>query len=381
MKHLAIGGSTAARTLACPGWIKKSENIPKRPAGAAALEGSMHHEVMERCQKTRSFPGDHVGLVYTENGMSITFDEEHLDLSNIAFDATERLLKELDIDELEIEPFVEIIPKLAGGSIDLLGLSADRKTILIGDYKFGQVKVSPEDNAQMLFYAAAAMTDPKTKDLFDKVEKFVLVIIQPKHKGTLFRWDTDKKRLKSFLDELKVSINQVERGNDKGYPGKHCKWCPAEPFCPEKRQAVHTAATLGARSHNELISAAAMVEEVETWCNSVKEELFMQLSNGVAVPGWKIVEKRATRKWIDAKTAEAAILEVGVGTEAYKKDFLTAPAMEKVLKKMKLDFPLDTFIEKKSSGNTLAPENDSREAVVINDIVGALADLVKANVK
>ena len=48
---------------------------------------------------------------------------------------------------------------------------------------------------------------------------------------------------------------------------------------------------------------------------------------------------------------------------------------------MKLDFPLDTFIEKKSSGNTLAPENDSREAVVINDIVGALADLVKANVK
>jgi hypothetical protein len=377
MKHLAIGGSTAARTLACPGWIKKSENIAAHPAGAAALEGSMHHEVMELCQKTSTTPEDHVGLVYTENGNSITFDEDHLKLSELAFKATEQLLNRLDIDELEIEPFVELIPNLAGGSIDFLGLSADRKTILIGDYKFGRVKVSPEQNAQMMFYAVAAMTDPKTKDLFDKVERFSLVIIQPRHRGTVFRWDTNYKTIKKFLSKIKVSIKQVQKKVDKGYPGNHCKWCPAEPYCPEKRQAIYTAATLGTKRHNELTISAAMVTEVEHWLKNTKEELFMQLTNGVVVPGWKIVEKRTTRKWKDAADAEVAVTKAGLGSDAYRKEFLTAPAMEKMLKKLKIEFPLDEFVEKKTSGNTLAPEGDSREAVIVTDIAGNLADLVK----
>ena len=378
MKHLTIGGSTAARTLPCPGWVKKSENIPRRPAGPAAREGSMHHEIMELCQTTNTKPEDHLGFVYTEDGHSITFDEDHLDLSNIAFNATNALLDELDIDEMMIEPFVQIIPDVAGGSIDVLGLSADGKTLLVCDYKFGQVKVSPEENAQMLFYAVAARLDPLTADLFDKVINVELVIIQPKHKGTVFRWKCNVSRLSKFHGELLVATDKVDKGEDKGNPGSHCKYCPAEPYCPEKRQQVHTASTLGARSHNELMEAAALVTQVDEWVKDVKEELFLQLSRGVAIDGWKIVEKRATRKWVDPKAAEAALVKKKVAKKyLYKQDFLTAPQMEKVLKKLKVNFDLDDFIEKKSSGNTLAPEDDSREAVVVTDVVGALADLVE----
>ena len=37
--HLPFGGSTAARTLGCPAWHRKSENLPRKPAGAAADDG------------------------------------------------------------------------------------------------------------------------------------------------------------------------------------------------------------------------------------------------------------------------------------------------------------------------------------------------------
>ena len=56
---------------------------------------------------------------------------------------------------------------------------------------------------------------------------------------------------------------------------------------------------------------------------------------------------------------------------------LTAPAMEKFLKKNKVEFDLDQFIEKVSPGTTLAPESHSSEAVVIGEVNGELAKLMK----
>ena len=106
MKHLKVGGSTAARTLKCPGWIKASENIPRRPAGQAAIDGSMHHEIMELCQKKGTAPKDYLGFVYKENGQSREFGVDDLDLSNIAHTVTNTIMDDLDIDQLEVEPFL-----------------------------------------------------------------------------------------------------------------------------------------------------------------------------------------------------------------------------------------------------------------------------------
>ena len=103
MKHLPVGGSTATRTLNCPGWIEKSKGIPRRPAGQAALNGSMHHEVQQMCREQSKAPADFIGHVYTEDTTALVFGDDDLDLSQIAFDATETLLNDLDIDEMMIE--------------------------------------------------------------------------------------------------------------------------------------------------------------------------------------------------------------------------------------------------------------------------------------
>ena len=380
MKHYKIGGSTIARTIPCPAWIQKSLNIEQNPAGRAARTGSMYHEIMEKCQTEGNTPTDHLGFVYEESGHRIVFDEEQLPLAQTAYDATNKLLDDLDINDLLIEPFVELVPKVAGGSIDLLGLSDDEKTILILDYKFGRVRVNPEENPQMLFYALAAFVDPNTKDLFDKVEKVELAIIQPQHKGTVFRWSCNRKTLTNFGATVYNAIEQVNQGASKGNPGKHCDWCPAAPYCVEKRDLIKSTLVLGTNSQNELTVAAGMVSEVEAWLKQTKEELYLQLNRGVRVDGWKIVEKRAIRKWKDAEKAEAYLLanvKKIPKKHLYKTELKTAPALVTFFNDRNIDLNLDRLIEKKSSGTTLAPEQDSREAVIATAITGEFARIMK----
>jgi hypothetical protein len=118
-----------------------------------------------------------------------------------------------------------------------------------------------------------------------------------------------------------------------------------------------------------------MVVEVEDWVKSIKEELYLQMMRGVPVMGWKIVEKRCTRKWVDEDKAEKAI-------KLPKKDkfvtkMLTPAAMEKVIKKKKVNLDLSDFIVSVSPGTTIATEDDSREAVIVSDVQGELKEMMK----
>ena len=372
MIHLPYGGSSASRTIGCPGWLKKSENIPPRPAGQAAIDGSMHHTIMELCQKELSTPEDNLGFLYTENGTQRYFTEDDLDLSNIAYNATNQLLDDLNIDEMEIEPFVQMVAGHAGGSIDLLGLSEDRKTLLILDYKFGQVKVNPTENAQGGVYGVSVMRDTSTADMLNDVEKVIFAIVQPRVKGVVSTWETDVQWLKDFEQKFLEAM-----ASDDITPGKHCKWCPAEPYCEAKRLNIAATNLLGARELTELQAAADMVQETEAWVKSMHEEMYLQLNRGVPLKGWKIVEKRAQRKWIDEDVVTDALKGKLAVTKMHKNTLLTPAQLEKVVKKNKVVIDLEEFIISKSSGTTIATDDDSRDAVIVSDVQGHLKDMMK----
>ena len=69
--------------------------------------------------------------------------------------------------------------------------------------------------------------------------------------------------------------------------------------------------------------------------------------------------------WIDADNAWVALRATGLEAEDICTTTLkTAPQIEKVLKKNKdIEFDFDSFVEKKSAGHTLAPEDDGRDAI------------------
>jgi len=336
----------------------------------------MLHEIMEMCYTTDTSPADHVGHVYEEDGQTREFFKEDYPLAKRAFGTMNTLLDELDIDEFLVEPLVTLIPELAGGSIDLLGISADRKTALVADWKFGRHIVSAERNSQGLFYIISAMEDPQTKDLFKEVDTVVAAIIQPQSKNGLSRWTCNMKTVADFRVDMMAAIEKGEGLN----PGDWCKYCPAHPTCKAARANVGALAKLSAKSDNELAEAAAQVLVVEDWVKAVKEEIYMHLKNGRPVPGWKLINKRASRKWTDPKAAEAFLKQKRVPQRVYRNNsFRTAPQVVDALKAEGKKIDLDEFIEVKSSGTTAAPVSDEAEGVELTTVPVNLANLVANN--
>lgn len=371
--HLQYGGSSAHRTMGCPGWVKSSENLPKKPAGAAAIEGSMHHEIMEMCQRENKEPEAFIGHIYKEQGVEKEFTDDDLTRSEIAFNATNDVLDKYDIDEMMIEPFVQYLPGIIGGSIDLLGLSTNRKTLLVLDYKFGKKKVPVEDSPNLSLYTICAQKDKITKDMFTDVENVVFVIIQPQAKGGVFTWEAALKHFKKFEKDFVAATKKTDV-----IPGSHCEWCPAAPYCEVKRLNVIATNLLGARDLGELQAGADALLEVEDWLKSMREEIYLQLLRGVPVKGWKVVNKRASRKWSDEAKLEAALEKTKKlkPTDTHKTEMLSPAQMEKVLKKKKVTLDLTDFIVSVSSGTTLADESNTAEAVIVGDVQGKLKEMM-----
>lgn len=371
--HLPYGGSTAHRTLACPGWVKASENIPKRPAGAAAIEGSMHHEIQEMCRRDGKHPSALIGHVYKEDGQTLKFTEDDLDLAVIAYEATEKLLDEHDIEDMMIEPFVELIPGKVGGSIDLLGVTADGRTILILDYKFGAVKAEVIQSAQHFLYACAAAEDKSTRRMVEDASEVVFAIVQPRIKGVV---STNMYMVEELIAWGEKFIAATKR-NDIN-PGAHCRYCPAEPYCEAKRLRMIGHNILHPELKGKLQQSADILTQVEDWLKSTREEMYLQMNRGVPINGWKIVQKRANREWLD----EAKALEALRGSKLPKKDLLVSkllsPAqVEKLAKKREAKIDLDKLVKSESSGTTLAKADDTRTAVVVSDVQGHLTEMMK----
>jgi len=385
MRHLAIGGSSFSRTLACPGWIKASAKLPKGTPGPAAITGSMHHMVQELVQGPKekyAKPEDCLGLTYNENGVTRQFLDSDLATANIITHHTDELLNDLDIDEFMLEPFVQFWPGKAGGSIDILGLSKDRKTLLVADYKTGRVRVPPDANDQLLLYTISAATDPATKDLFEDVEKIVLAIVQPTAKGVVSVWECDMDYIIKYMDRAMDAINATKHKTPALNPGPECKWCPAAPYCKKRKADVIATKGLQPTDKKELQASADILEEVEAWVNATKSEMYTQLTRGTSIKGWKLVDKKAIRKWVDETAASAAFQQANIDPALFTKNvMLTAPQTTAAFKRAKLDLDeleidLDDHIEAKSSGTTMAPEDDDREAVATGGVPDNLKKLV-----
>jgi len=370
--HLPDGGSSAHRKTGCPGWRKKSEGIPPRPSNEAARVGSMHHLIMELCQTNENSPADHLGTVYEEDGHTHTFGEDDLSLSEIAHLAVNNVLDEYDVDTMLVEPFVQLVPGEVGGSIDLLAISADMETAVILDYKFGVAKVPVEESPNLGLYGISARHDPTTADLFAKVKKIVFVIIQPQAKGVTFTWETTPKWLNSFERQYRKALK-----SDKIKAGTWCKYCPAEPYCEVKRAAALGAKRLNPALVKNLQASADKVQQVESWVKAVKEELYLQLNHSVPIDGWKIIDKRAVRKWTDPDAVYGQVNQHVARKDCYSETLLTPAQLEKVLKSNKVEIDLSEFITCESTGTTLALESHNSPAVIVTDVQGHLKDMMK----
>jgi hypothetical protein len=276
-----------------------------------------------------------------------------------------------------VEPFVELIENDAGGSIDMIALSDDGKTVIILDYKFGFVPVAPTAK-QLKFYALCASVDPSTAHFFEDAEEVVYAIVQPTDDPDTPNYATHRENVDELDDfELDVyhAIDLVDAITENPSmadihtkAGNHCKYCPAAPTCPKKTGAARAALRLNPADASLVNANLAMVDELEKWCKEVKKLAHEQMELGVQLIDWKLVAKRGTRKWTEEEVVQKKIRNNKKLTvdETHEPRKLLSPAkLEKVLTKKGFDKDyFKAYYASISTGSTLAPRDDKRPEIL-----------------
>jgi hypothetical protein len=372
-----VGGSTAKRVIACPGSVKLVQQMPPRPSSRYADEGTLCHSIMEGVLAYEGQPEEFIGQ--TLGGVSVT--------AELIETKIRPALEALDVIDpgremtYECEATVGFGDALPGvfGSADLVGRIGS--TAIVLDWKFGDgVDVVVEENPQAMFYAAAAMRTPKVAWAFKDATSIDCIIVQPTAPVPVKLWRTTPDRIRAFERQLFAAVKEAMGPDPSMQTGDHCRWCAAKPVCPLLTGAVDRALktslqNIDAARLGEMLEQAPMIEEYLASARALAEQM---LAEGVPVPGFKLVPKRALRQWVNDDEAKAALSRLGLDDTELTVTKLVSPAQaEKALKKRKLALPGELAVAV-SSGTTLAPESDPRPAVlnIGRQLANALGRLV-----
>jgi hypothetical protein len=359
-----VGGSTAKRVIACPGSVALVLQMPPKPSSSYADEGTLLHNTIADILLGNVTPEECIGATYA----GVTLDQALFDAKlRPALDA----LNEVDPDEkmeFDVEVRVGFGDRLPGvfGSTDVVGRIGDRAIVL--DWKFGSgVAVDVEENPQLMFYAAAAMRTPEAAWAFEGAKEVECIIVQPAHAPYhIKRWVTDVGRILNFERELFAAVKAALQPDAPLAAGDHCRWCAAKPICPVMTGAAKRALQTSLKNLDldEVAQYLKDADLLEQWIADLRALAHQALDEGLAVPGFKLVQKRATRKWIDETKALDVLVDLGLPeTELVETSVVSPAKVDKLLKKAKLDMP-EGIVVSTSSGTTLAPEDDPRPAVL-----------------
>lgn len=371
-----MGGSSAERRINCPGSYRLEARIPERPSSEYADEGGMLHAAMEMALTADMQPADldqFIGQNCGFDGLVIT--REHVDNKlRPALRAWHVIVDKYRIDDWFIEQKLTLEEVIQGafGTVDVLARDeAGRLHVL--DWKFGDgVYVPVEGSYQLGFYAACALYDPDAEMVAftADVSEVVLHIVQPKtgvDESEIARsWETHVDWVEDLIDQAAAAVEAAQRDGAPVKPGKWCRWCAAEPICPAKQAMAADALSRDPASMTavELAHALEQADQLKPWVKKVFDLAQREAEGGAAIPGWKVVAKRASRVFADPDRIVKLLRR-----RRWKNDRIFAPRelrspaqLEKEDKDL-YEKTLKQHVISKSSGLTLVRDSDKREAV------------------
>ncbi len=346
-----VGGSSAERVLNCPGSVALVNTMPPTPSSTFADEGSMLHEVMERLFKEEDVQ---VGFTAFDNVLTEDLWDEMIAPALDMYDQ----LYDMDYYVEQKMAFPGITD--AFGTADVIG--RDKNVAYVVDWKFGRgVQVSAVESKQGMFYAACALTT----DFLKGVTEVEITIIQPAF-GEPSVWRTTPERIEEFRQSLIRAVELSKKDDAPMKTGKWCKWCAAKAICPEQKKVAEAVLVHPEISADDLQIRLKLAEQMIDWAKGVQDFAHQQMDAGTEIPGYKLVAKRATRKWEDEAAAEKRLKGMRLTkAQTHTEPKLLSPAqIEKICKKADKKFPEDMVIKHRSPGTTLVPESDKRPAIM-----------------
>lgn len=367
--HAKFGASNAKRRMACPGSLNAEAPFPDESSPYAEL-GTAAHELGEFClvnghEDAFAFIGEeHNGHKVDDNmARAVQVYIDHIRATAMLEPSLCRYEKRFSLDKLDP-------PMPMFGTADCIIYGKESGTLYVMDYKHGQgVAVEVEDNAQLKYYALGAILEIGDKA---PVNKVITVVIQPRAMhpdGSVRQHSYSRDEIMDFGTELIDAAHESLKPNAPRIAGDHCKFCKAAGTCSALRNDALAVAQdeFGAvKDINDLTPAevADYLEKVpliEEWIKSLRRHANYILESGNTLPGYKLVEKRPTRRWRVENEFVAWATEEGLDDDdIYEKKLKSPSQIERIVGKKNLPVSLVMAV---STGTSMVADTDNRPAV------------------
>jgi Protein of unknown function (DUF2800) len=380
LPHSPYGGSGAHRWTVCFGSINAQKGLPDDES-PFAKEGTAGHAVGATClesgQDAIEFAGRTVEGVEIDESVA---EGLQVYLDTIRADQKERGGKLL----IETKFHLSHLHPLFYGTADCVRIGTDG-IMSVYDLKLGRGKIvevtehgGTRPNLQLAYYALGAMHARAAQMKSLKISRVELVVVQPRawHKdGPVRRATFLASELELVATRLVEAARLCEAPGAPRVAGDHCTFCKAAPTCKTLRDFAFDAAQLdferiGEKTVNpltltdaELAKTLDAIDVIETWISAVRAHAHILAGTANGLPGWKLVDKQARRKWEDeVKAASELCFAFGLDEGSiYDRKLLSPAQVEKLLSptERKTD-AFKVLCPARSSGSTLVRADNPR---------------------
>jgi hypothetical protein len=361
-KHALLSASSSDRWIHCPPSARLSETYEDKGSDYAA-EGTDAHSLCEYKLKTV------LGMEADDPTENLSWFNQEMD--DCASGYAAYVLEQVEAaKETCSDPVVLIEQRVdfsrwveeGFGTADCI-IIADG-TLQVIDFKYGLgVLVSATENPQMMCYALGAL------ELFDgiyDIDTVRMTIYQPR-RDNLSTYELSKNDLHTWADDvLKPAAELAFAGDGNFLCGEWCGFCKAKNACRARADANLELAKYDFKlppllTDEDVEDILSKIDDLVSWASDIKEYALAQAISGKQWSGFKLVEGRSNRRYVNDAVVAAAVTEAGF--DPYEQKLLGITAMQKMLGKARFDEVLSGLIEKPQGKPTLVPESDKRPAM------------------
>lgn len=406
--HSQLSPSKRSRWALCPGSIREEAKYPEQDSGPAAVDGTHSHTLLEHCIDQNYFidPMTFVGSPMKDHEGEFIVDKPRAERVKVAYDyiMTQSMNGVFTvISEQKVDPMHLLGRTDLSGTVDCQIMGNDWIELI--DYKDGMGIVSAENNMQLEQYAYGVLAGYKLPvNGVYPFENVKMTIIQPKlalrGMNPITSHTVSVRDLLANMGTIITQAAATDAPDAPLVPGEsQCKFCRAKGSCSAlasnvmkevgimfqpvtqpldiaQQSADKDPSSMDDAQIAQIMEAAPLMRQL---LEGVEKEALRRLEAGQTIPGLKLVNGRGSRAWAlpESEMAEklvkmgvpkGAIYETKLVSPAKaekltwaKKDGTTVQLTERQLKRMEQE-----YVVKMAGKITVAPESDSRPAVITN---------------
>lgn len=367
--HALLGPSSAHRWLSCTPSARLEEGLPDT-GSSYATEGTLAHrlgelllraeyegtDITEELAEVQADPQYSPAMMEHMEGYVAFVAERYADAKSHCPDPRLYVEQRIDVSEYVPDGF---------GTTDCVIIADGLMDVI--DLKYGAgIPVSAEDNPQMKIYALGCLL---AFSLFYEITAIRMTIYQPRL-DSISTAIIDRDKLEAWAEQfLKPRAAQAYAGEGPFAPGElTCKWCKAGATCKARAEyqlelAAKDFQDAALMDNDEIAEVLERLPGLLAWAKQVKD--FAEdaaINHGEKFPGFKVVEGRANRRYVNEGAIARRLKKAGFATaDIYKpKELLGITAMEKLVGAKKLAELVGGLIEKPAGSPTLVPMSDKR---------------------